>query len=351
MSTAIPAARPCAEQVERLSPPVASSLGSALRPRDVLSWALALLLLALVVELAMRHADPVEVAALLRRASPEWLLAAVALQLGTYVASAEVYRMVLARLGHSVPLRSLVGLGLVRQLADAALPSAGLGGTLLVVRGLVRRSIPRAAAIGTVLVDLSAFYVGLTISLAAALVVLYVRADLHPAMLLLALVFVAVAIVVPSFALRLGDPGVAPRWLLRLGVVRRIADELAAAPREILRDRGVLARASALQLLVVVLDAATLWASLRALGADAALPTAYAAYVLATIAGVASILPAGLGVFEGGTVGTLVALAVDLEAAIAATLLLRALTLWLPLLPALLLVHGEARPARPPSAP
>jgi hypothetical protein len=52
-------------------------------------------------------------------------------------------------------------------------------------------------------------------------------------------------------------------------------------------------------------------------------------------------VPLGLGSFEAGSAGMLSLLGVPLPVALAATLLLRGFTLWLPLLPGLILMRGS----------
>jgi uncharacterized membrane protein YbhN (UPF0104 family) len=54
-------------------------------------------------------------------------------------------------------------------------------------------------------------------------------------------------------------------------------------------------------------------------------------------------IPVGLGTFEATSVGMLSLLGVSVEAALAATLLLRALTFWLPMLPGIWLARREIR--------
>jgi glycosyltransferase 2 family protein len=61
--------------------------------------------------------------------------------------------------------------------------------------------------------------------------------------------------------------------------------------------------------------------------------------VAGSIGGVISFLPGGIGGFEAACAGVLVLLGVDLEEALAGTLLLRAFVLWLPLIPGLVLTR------------
>ncbi|MGH7267244.1 MAG: lysylphosphatidylglycerol synthase transmembrane domain-containing protein [Candidatus Rokuibacteriota bacterium] len=68
---------------------------------------------------------------------------------------------------------------------------------------------------------------------------------------------------------------------------------------------------------------------LQGLGLPTSLPVATFLYAFASLAGAVSMLPGGLGVAEGSLTGLLVALGTPLPEAAAATLLVRAVTLWL----------------------
>jgi uncharacterized membrane protein YbhN (UPF0104 family) len=100
-----------------------------------------------------------------------------------------------------------------------------------------------------------------------------------------------------------------------------------------------------LQLAVFLLDTATLAVVLAAIGSDGAhLPGVFASFMIASVAATVGPTPLGLGTFESVSVATLALVGVRLEAALAATLLLRGLTLWLPMLPGLWIARRELRP-------
>jgi uncharacterized protein (TIRG00374 family) len=99
----------------------------------------------------------------------------------------------------------------------------------------------------------------------------------------------------------------------------------------------------ALQLLVFVLDAATLGTMLLAVGAPMSPGIVFASFVFASVIATLAWVPGGLGTFEGTCVALLSAHGVAVEAALAATLLLRGFTFWLPMLPGLWLARRELR--------
>jgi uncharacterized membrane protein YbhN (UPF0104 family) len=98
-----------------------------------------------------------------------------------------------------------------------------------------------------------------------------------------------------------------------------------------------------LQAAIFALDAGTLWAALHAVGLDSSFWIALPSLVLASIVTTLGPVPLGLGTFEATAVGTLAALGTPLQAALAATLLLRGFTVWLPMLPGLYLARRRLR--------
>jgi uncharacterized membrane protein YbhN (UPF0104 family) len=89
------------------------------------------------------------------------------------------------------------------------------------------------------------------------------------------------------------------------------------------------------------LDALTLWLAFHALGAPVPTWTAFVSFMIASMTATIGPIPLGLGTFEAGCVGMLVVLGVAVEPALAATLLLRGLTFWLPMIPGLWLAKHE----------
>jgi uncharacterized membrane protein YbhN (UPF0104 family) len=76
--------------------------------------------------------------AVAERAKPWWLVLAVCLQGATYLAQGEIFRRVPRAAGYPLPAAYEL------SLANQALPSAGIGSTIVVARVLERRAVPRA---------------------------------------------------------------------------------------------------------------------------------------------------------------------------------------------------------------
>jgi len=97
------------------------------------------------------------------------VLLALLVQAATYVSAALVWRQALGRAGHPRPLRTLIPLGIAKLFTDQVLPTGGISGTMLAVRGLIRRDVPPEAAMAAMLAGLASYDVAsLLIVLASA---------------------------------------------------------------------------------------------------------------------------------------------------------------------------------------
>jgi uncharacterized protein (TIRG00374 family) len=105
----------------------------------------------------------------------------------------------------------------------------------------------------------------------------------------------------------------------------------------------LVATAILLYVAIFLLDAATLWIMLLAMGQDVSFLVAFPSFVVSSIVATLSPIPLGLGIFETSSTGMLSALGIPVEAALTATLLLRGFTVWLPMLPGLWLARRELR--------
>jgi Mg2+-importing ATPase len=123
------------------------------------------------------------------------------------------------------------------------------------------------------------------------------------------------------------------RDIVRL--LRRANPLLARSPR-------ILARAVAAQLAIVILDTTTLWVSLLAVGETAGIAAVFVSYMISSLFRTLSFVPGGLGAFEGASVYLLHAEGISVSGALAATLIFRGLSFWLPMLPGVLFARRLA---------
>jgi len=313
------------------------------RRRTVVAWATGVLLLVAVGVVVAHQAEARRFADLLLGARPAWLGAAAALQVATYVCAAAVWQRALRRNGDvRRSVRSLVPLGLAKLFADQALPSAGVSGRLLVVRGLLRRGVPHGLAIAAMLADLVSWYAAYALVGAAALAILWHRGDLNRALVAIGLVFLLLATGVPLVILGLrGRERSLPRWVQRLPWANEVLAAIADAQPGAIFGVTLAAETVTLQLAIFALDAATLGLMLRAIATPADAAVVFSSFVVASMVATLAWVPGGLGTFEGTCVAMLHVHGVAIEAALAATLLARGFTFWLPMAPGLTIARRE----------
>jgi len=82
---------------------------------------------------------------------------------------------------------------------------------------------------------------------------------------------------------------------------------------------------------------------LHAIGQNVSFLVAFPSFIIASMVATISPLPLGLGAFETACVLILGFLNVYHEAALTATLLLRGITMWLPMLPGMWLARRQLR--------
>jgi uncharacterized protein (TIRG00374 family) len=308
-------------------------------------WALACILLAAIVGAALHFGQLRQFAALLRQARPIWLLAAFGLQVLTYLLVAAGWYVVLKAGESKLSLRRLFGLALAKLFTDQAVPAAGIGGNVLMVDRLIACGVPRGNAAAAMLLSMIGYYAGFGLMGIVALALLWL--DDKASLLLGGTVslFLIVAFAIPALALWLRHRGrrPLPRWIARIGPLRRVMETVGETPKELLQNKMLLAKVAVLNGLVLLADAATLFCCLLALGSSEPFSSAYVALIIAQIAVTLGPVPLGLGAFEGASTAMLRLLGTPFEAALAATLLLRGFTLWLPLLPGLVVTRRIAK--------
>lgn len=279
---------------------------------------------------------------LIARARPGWLAAAIFLQLATYASVAMGWNVVLDRAGMHRDFGRLMRMAVTKLFADQAMPSAGMGGNVLLVDQLTALGVSRGTAVAALLVSMIGYYAAYGMLALVMLLLLWLHDKATPLMAGLVTTFLLVALAIPSLALwlrRRGSQPLPPR-LERIGIVRNLLDAVGEAPSELVADRSLLFRVGLYNGLVFLADAATLLACLLALGQPAGFGTAFIALIMASIVVTLGPIPLGLGSFEATSTATLRLLGVPVEVAFTATMLFRLLTLWLPLVPGLFLIRA-----------
>jgi len=301
------------------------------------------LLVAVVVFTVTHLSEARHFASLMERAKPKWVIVALAFQLTTYVCAGGIWHAVASAAGYRLRLVELIRLSIEKLSVDQVLPSGGLSGNLVVVAAMRRLGLTASVATEALLIDILAYYLAYAVVTAMTFFVLWIRHRVMPSILALVVGFAVLLAAVPLgtwWLLSHRDWRPGPR-IAKLRVVTAVFEALEGVSLERIRRPRLLAVAGTLNLAIFLLDAGTLWSLLRATGTDTHLFTAFAALLIGSLAGTISLLPGGLGSFEAGCTATLGLLGVPIEAALAGTLFLRGLTLWLPMIPGMVLARRD----------
>ena len=324
------------------------SEGLPTRRSAVAGWLFGVLLLAALVTFVLRRGDIAEFGRLLRSLQPRWFAAAAMLQVLSQSASGLVWYYVFSYTSRRVAFWPLMRVRLAMVFANEALPSAGLAGSVVAINGLAPLGVPAHVVVTAILAGVMTTYVAGAIALMAAFVALQPYHHASPRVIVSALIFSGVAVAAfVAFTWRRDTlaPTLSARVAERMPRVAAALDSIAAAPIGPLRDAGFLLRTTALSLAVMVCDCSTLFVLLTAVGAGAPARAVFGSFMVATAATGAIPLPGNLGAFEAALVGMLHVVGSRVEPALAAALLLRGFTVWLPMIPGFWYSRKLGRPA------
>ena len=285
--------------------------------------------------LAVLHfSEAEEIALLAQRAQPWWLLLACLLQLATYVAQGEIWRAIGKAAALPLTLGGVFRLSLAKLFIDQALPSAGISGTVAVAKHFEQRGMGKPAVMAAVAINLISYFVTYIVLLLLAVVSLPLAGPVRATVLVATLVFVVSSLVLVALFWLL--PGKLDRVIAHLSHLRPLQSlmrSVAQADARLVRRAPLLLFACTCQAAIVLLDAATVWALVQALGASASGVAVFASFMISNLFRTLGVLPGGLGTFEASSVLTLQLSGVPLPVALAPTLLFRGLSFWLPMLP------------------
>lgn len=309
-------------------------------------WSVGLLALLALVAVVTHLGDIERILTLLRSLAPAWLLLALLLQLGTYASVAVTWNRGLRRVGYLLSLRTLLPLALAKLFVDQTVPTGGISGTAFLVAALKRHGVPAPACLAALLATLVGHYAAYLLAALAAVVLLLIAHETRAWMVSVFVLFALISLLIPLgiFAIRWYGRR-EPSWLLRIPGAASLLEAATKAPLTLVRQPRVVLDMTALSLAVILLDAATLWVMLHALGLHTPYQVVFPSFLLAMMVAMIGPIPLGLGSFEATCVTALTLQGVPIEGALTATLLLRGCTTWLPMLPGLFLTRHELRGA------
>jgi Mg2+-importing ATPase len=327
------------------STPATAAPGASFgRRRSVrwISWLLAAAILASVVFVTLHFSEGRDFADILAKARPWWLLLAFLLQAATYAAQGEVFRVGVR--GYSVPRHWLFQLSIVKLFMDQALPSGGISSTALAATALERQGIARTAAVSSAMLNMVSYYTSYVAALAVAVFFAGYFGRAAMVILVLALLFLAFGIgITVTILLLAGGRRLPDVNILRLPVVKHVLEFLQGADPAIVRNPRRLAEVTIWQIVIFLLDAATVWVLIRSLGDSAPVVAVFASFVVSSLFRTMGFAPGGLGTYEAASIFTLRMIGLRFSVALSATLLFRGLSFWLPMLPGLWLSRVVTR--------
>lgn len=308
-------------------------------------WSFSLIVAAVLIGTVLHFGEIENFAQLLASAQPLWLCLGILLQVSTYASLALGWSMVLHAAGTPRALPPLMRIAVTKLFADQVVPSAGMGGNILLVDQLTALGVSRGTAVAVLLVSMVGFYAAYALVALAIFAMFWLQGKATDLMAVLVTVLMLVAVAVPSLALWLhhrGSRPLPPR-LDHSHAVRSLLETVAQAPDKLIGNRRLLLGVASCNMMIFLADGATLWACLHALGQTVGYGTPLMASIMASIVVTLGPIPLGLGTFEATSTATLHLLGIPVEAAFTATVLLRILTLWLPLVPGMVLLRKMLR--------
>ncbi len=305
-------------------------------------------LVALVVAVGGELSEPGAWRLIIERTAVGWLFVALVLQVLTYFAEGENWRVVLRARQHHVAIWRMWRLAMAKLFVDQALPSAGLSGTAVIGYRLERMGIPRPVVMAAIVVDIASYYFSYFVCLLVALVIAFMTGHLTALVVLLTVLLLLAATLIVGTTLSVAGRKSSriAKWMQRVPFVRSGINLLTTAERGLALNPSVLAKATLWQMGTVLCDALTLWVLLVATGEVVAFSLVFASFMVSSLLRTVSIIPAGLGTFEAASVATLHLADIPISVALSATLLFRLLSFWLPLLPGLVLARAALKPGR-----
>ena len=307
------------------------------------SWLFGVLVLGALITVVARRGELAEFGRLLRGLEPRWFLAAAALQILSQLTAAAVWHAIFRYAQSPCDFWTLVRTRMVMLIANEALPSAGLAGSVVAIRTLGRRGVPAGAVVSAIVGGVMTSYVAGGIAVAASIVML--RAYYQVSLRVLVSAGLVGLVIVAAFALYTWQrKEIAPKlsgWLVRMPRLTAALDTVGTAPIAVLRNPSLWLLALPLQFAELLLDSGTLFVLLAAVGERPSPAAIFGSFMMAQALTGALPLPGNLGAFEAALVTMLHLVGIRIEQALAAALLLRGFNVWLPLIPGLWFARSE----------
>lgn len=276
---------------------------------------------------------------LLSRISPGWLVVGVLAEAASLLAYARLTQVTLDE--RAVPYRQLLRVDLATLAVSHVVPAGTAVGVGLGYRLLTRIGVPPARAVTGKALQTVGSAVVLNLLLAGSLLLALLLHGNNPlylpiaaaGLLLLAGTGLLSVLLVRNEAVAIHRAARFAEHIPRLDPesVRRLLTTLTSTLRRLTADRDFLRRSTGWAAANWLLDAASLWAFVRAFQHTLGPVGLLVAYGLANVAAALPITPGGLGVVEGVLVPVLVAFDTPQGIAVLGVIAYRLISFWVPI--------------------
>ncbi len=306
-----------------------------------------------------RFGELQSIALFFTKAHLHWLIIIVILQLGTFYFSALNYVDVLAIKDLRVSWRTLFPATLVIQFLNQALPSASISGQVFFVYYLRKYRLSIAEAIGRAILEFATLYTAFGILFITCIVVTLRHGVFQNheqiRFFIYLFTFLALIFLFVFGAIQQKRRASFTDWIINrihsyidehtvplidsdtahkhLEYIKTILDQIKSTLAvSVLKQRSWLfARATLWQIMVLILDIATLYVIPLALDTMIPFAVVFIVFTLTRFVSMIAFVPGALGIFEGSMTLMLISFGVAAHVAFAITILFRAFTFWLPM--------------------
>jgi len=297
-------------------------------------WLVGLAVLAAVIAATLHFTENKAFFELLRRAQPLWLAVAAGFQAATYVVEGVVWRQISAAAGFNLRVGSVAKISIAKLFVDQAIPSGGLSGSVLTASALESKRIPEPIIAAAVALERASGYTAYVIGVIAALVLGVTHGRLRAGVFIAAGLFTLFAISMSTGIVALaGSRWKMPKVVKRIKPLASLLEFVQHADKHLVRNPVNFSVAVGLQLLIIALDTATMFAVIHALRGEIPATGIFVSFMISSLFRTIGFMPGGLGTFEATSVLTLRMFGATIALGLSATLLFRGLSYWLPMLP------------------
>lgn len=333
-------------------------------PRYVI---LAVLIVAIVVLAAVKRRELIELWHELKALQATTVLLALGCQVVKFLAVALTFHLILRVLNYRVPIHYLFGSGLAMVFLNQAVPSMGTSGNAFVYTALQRRGVSSGSAIIVTILNLLTYHIAFFLLAVGAVIYLGLGHALRGGHLAGLAVFLAMMMSLflwIDFRTRkekrlhrtVSDinrlVGKLTRGAVPEAIPDHFVDDFFEGRALILRSKKRFILPVATNLAMFLADSVTLYVVFRGLGHPEVLYRyVVAGYVVGIILYTFAFVPGALGIYEFGMAGMFIALGIAPATALAATLVFRGFSFWLPIPIGFAIYHAMMNRRRPAPGP